>query len=153
MWPFALKDSEDRSNRFRLDKNSLAPIHTFSKFFTNVEIKYCHTWGFPVFVLEAKAQIVHLSKWDPKARVCIYLGHSSCHARSVTLVLNLNTLHFSPQFHVVFDDKFSTVPYMLSGEVPPRSNELVTHSRESTTDENIYIANTWETEDMNYEGD
>ena len=42
---------------------------------------------------------------------------------------------------------------MLNGEVPPHWNELVIHSSESVTDENIDIANTWVTEDMNYEGD
>ena len=42
---------------------------------------------------------------------------------------------------------------MLSGEVPSHWNELVTHSSESATDESIDTANTWATEDMNYEGD
>ena len=42
---------------------------------------------------------------------------------------------------------------MLSGEVPPHWNALVTHSSESTTDEIINIANTLATEDMNYKGD
>ena len=89
MWSFALKAAEDRRNRLKLDENGLAPIHKFSKAFTNVEIKHWHTWGYPVFILEAKAQSEHLPKWDPKARVGIYLGHSPCHVGLVALVLNL----------------------------------------------------------------
>ena len=33
----------------------------------------------------------------------IYLGHSPYHIGSVALVLNPETGHVSPQFHVVFD--------------------------------------------------
>ena len=37
------------------------------------------------------------------------MGLSPKHASSVPLVLNLTTGHVSPQFHVIFDDSFSTV--------------------------------------------
>eukprot|EP00957_Ditylum_brightwellii_P175236 13340828-Ditylum_brightwellii.AAC.1 len=57
--------------------------------------------------------------WDPKARAGIYLGHSSFHAGNVALVLNLQTGHVSLQYHVDFDDEFSTVPYLQSSEPPP----------------------------------
>jgi hypothetical protein len=42
----------------------------------------------------------------------IYVGHLSSHAGLVALVLNPCTGHVSPQFHVVFDDHFTTVPFM-----------------------------------------
>ena len=131
-------------NTKRSSSNSL-------KAFTNVEIKHGHTWGCPVFVLEVRAQSGHFPKWDPEARVGIYLDHSPCHAGSVLLVLHLKTIHVSYQFYV-FYDTFSKVPYMLNGEVPPHWDELVIHSTESATDQNIYIANTWATEEMSHEG-
>ena len=39
----------------------------------------------------------------------IYLGNSPRHARSVSLVLNLDTGHVSPQYHVQHDNFFETV--------------------------------------------
>ena len=85
-------------------------------------IRDYHTFGCSVYVLEGKLQSVgsKVSKLNPHARLGVYLGRSPCHAGSVALVLNLRTLHVSPQFHVVFDDKFTTVPFLRSGDVPPR---------------------------------
>ena len=37
------------------------------------------------------------------------MGVSPLHAESVAVVCNLHTGYLSPQFHVVFDDKFETV--------------------------------------------
>jgi hypothetical protein len=44
-----------------------------------------------------------------RARRGFYLGQSPSHSSSVGLVLSLKTGHFSPQWHCVFDDLFSTV--------------------------------------------
>jgi hypothetical protein len=40
-------------------------------------------------------------------------------------VLNPRTGHISPQFHVVFDDDFTTVAYLCKMVVPPHWAELV----------------------------
>jgi hypothetical protein len=48
-------------------------------------------------------------KWRPRAKVGVYLGQSPQHARSVALVLSLETGLVSPQFHVSFDSSFQTV--------------------------------------------
>ncbi len=34
------------------------------------------------------------------------------------MILNPRTGHVSPQFHVVYDDDFMTVPYLHSADVP-----------------------------------
>jgi hypothetical protein len=48
-------------------------------------------------------------KWSERSRVGLYLGPSPQHARSVHLVLNLETGFVSPQYHhVSFDDHFKT---------------------------------------------
>jgi len=39
--------------------------------------------------------------------------------------LNPRTGHVSPQFHVVYDDDFTTVPYLRTAAVPPHWAELV----------------------------
>ena len=48
-------------------------------------------------------------KWEVRARLAIYLGPSPQHARTVGLVLSLTTGLVSPQFHVKYDDTFSTL--------------------------------------------
>ena len=49
-----------------------------------------------------------IPKWEPRARLGIYLGPSATHARTFARVLNPATGHVSPQFHVSFDDPFIT---------------------------------------------
>ena len=49
-----------------------------------------------------------------------YLPWTSAHRSSdVPLVLNISTGHIYPQYHVVFDDSFSTVNYHAKEEDPP----------------------------------
>ena len=143
LWPFALKAFEDRRNHWRLDDKGRSPIQKFSNVYSTPDIKNWYTFGCPVFVLEEKAANGVIPKWNPRSRVGIYLGHSPCHAGSVALVLNPKTLHVSPQYHVVFDDNFTTVPYMKNGEIPPHWSDLVLHNTESVTDMKIELANTW----------
>jgi hypothetical protein len=67
----------------------------------------------------------------------VYLGHSPFHAGSVALVFNSNTARVSSQYHIIFDDDFTTVPYMEQGEVLPNWEELFRLSTESATDESV----------------
>ena len=71
-----------------------------------------------------------IPKWEPRARMGIYVGRSPSHASNVALVLNPQTGHVSPQFHVVFDDDFTTVEYLCKMTVPPHWAELVRSSAE-----------------------
>jgi len=109
-------------------------------------------------VLDEKLQCMStLPKWDPRSRLGVYLGHSPCHAGSVTLVLNPKTMYVSPQFHVVIDDKFSIVPYLSSTDIPPNWSELVS-KLESVLQENYDLAKLWmqmqiPTDLLNQEGD
>ena len=55
----------------------------------------------------------------------IYVGRSPSHASNVGLILNPRTGHVSPQYHVVYDDDFTTVPYLHTAAVPLHWAELV----------------------------
>lgn len=69
-----------------------------------------HPFGCPVYVLEEALQEGQtLPKMDPRSRVGIFMGYSSQHASNVALVLNPETDHISPQYHIIFDDSFSTL--------------------------------------------
>ena len=55
----------------------------------------------------------------------LYVGRSPSHAANVALIFNPRTGHISPQFHVIFDDDFTTVPSLRTSQVPPFWAELV----------------------------
>jgi hypothetical protein len=82
-------------------------------------------------------------KWEPKSCLGIYVGHSPSHAGSVALILNPQTGHVSPQCHVVFDDHFTTVPFMEKNEVAPSWAQLIKKSCEKVTEEHYKFAKTW----------
>ena len=58
LWPFALQSAVHRHNRLSLDKTGRSPIEKF--FGTSEEIIFTdfHTWGCPVFILDAENQTV-----------------------------------------------------------------------------------------------
>jgi hypothetical protein len=49
----------------------------------------------------------------------------------------------SSQFHVVFDDHFTTVPFIEKNEEPPHWSHLVETSPEKVTEEHYDLAKTW----------
>ena len=70
----------------------------------------CHIWGDPVYVLYPTLQAgKKLPHWQPCSQRGMFVGFSQSHSSDVPLILNLQTGHISPQFHVVFDDTFSTI--------------------------------------------
>jgi hypothetical protein len=84
-----------------------SPMELFSR--VPVKLKHLHTFGSPVYVLDATLQAdKRIPKWSNRARVGIYLGASPRHSRKVALVLSLLTAHVLPQFHCKFNDLFGT---------------------------------------------
>ena len=74
----------------------------------------------------------------------------------MALVLNLKTDLVIPQFHVVFGDEFTTVPYLSSSETPPNWNKLLEHSIEHATEEQHEISDKWlhpQTNQQDHESD
>ena len=59
------------------------------------------------------------------------------------LVWNPTTIRVSPQYHVVFDDNFTTVSYMEADTLQPNWQELIEHSSEMATTEDVFKAETW----------
>jgi hypothetical protein len=54
-----------------------------------------------------------LPRWAPSSKRGMFLGISQQHASEVPLVLNPVTGSITTQFHVVFDDLFTTVPSIM----------------------------------------
>ena len=101
-------------NELSLDKDGKSPLEIFTGIEDEITCYDWHTWGYPYLVLaeENQSGLTRTPKWEPRARTGIYLVHSPAHAGNVALVLNLLTDHVSPQYHLVFDDKFTTVEYL-----------------------------------------
>jgi hypothetical protein len=55
----------------------------------------------------------------------LYVRRSPSHAANVALIFNPHTGHISPQFHVVSDDDFTTVPFLRPSQIPPFWAELI----------------------------
>ena len=80
---------------------------------------HAHVFGCPVYVLEPKLQDNQvIPKWHPCTRLGMFLGFSTVHSSLVPLVLNTRTGRISPQYHVIFDDKFETVKSLPTATSP-----------------------------------
>lgn len=135
LWPFALKMAVDVHNATP-NSSGLSPDESFSGHkTTRCRLKDFHPFGCPVFVLEASLQNGHkIPKWKPRSRMGVYLGHSPDHATTVPLVLNTTTGLVSPQFHMVFDDCFTTTKSLQTDQLPKNWPALFKHSEVNLLD-------------------
>ena len=118
--PYALRLANEMHNEAPTKGMKRCPIEVFTKTAVQPEPKHWRPFGCPVYVLDNALQnaggIKH--KWADRARVGVYLGRSPFHARSVALVLNIDTGRVSPQFHVKFDPCFQTMKASFGGKSP-----------------------------------
>lgn len=105
-----------------------------------------HVWGCPSYVLDPTLQDgKKLPKWQPRSRRGMFVGVSPAHAATIGEVLNLRTKSVTPQFHVVYDDDYTTVA-TTTDQVPPNWDDLIIHHRErelAPTDEGPPLADEW----------
>ncbi len=106
-----------------------------------------HPFGCPIFVLDPSLQQGHkIPHWKPHSRVDVFLGLSPNHASSVPLVLSTTTGLISPQFHVVYDDYFTTTK-CLHGNIFPTNwptllSTLTTKYVDDTFDSTSFLDST-----------
>ena len=118
LWPFALKLAVDVHNNTP-GPSGLTPTEIFCGAKDRNRLADFHPFGCPVFVLEASLRQGHkLPKWQPRSRMAVYLGNSPDHAVNAPLVLNTRSGLVSPQYHVVFDDSFTTTKSLRTDELP-----------------------------------
>jgi hypothetical protein len=156
LWPFAVDYAVYLWNRMPRKDNGIAPLEIFcgGKIHPKV-IRGAHVWGCPTYVLDPMIQDgKKLPRWQPKSRRAQFLGFSKRHASTIGLVRNLKTGAISPQFHVVYDDTFTTVPSRVrDDDINPPANwlELLTFSRVNlldADDDNVpMLADDWLTDE------
>jgi len=121
LWPYAIRMANEVYNSTPTSGATRTPYEVFHGSKVSPNLKFFQPFGCPVFVLDKSMQAgKKIPKWNIRARMGIYLGMSMQHARSVALVLNMETGHISPQFHVTFDPKFETIRGSL-GNISPES--------------------------------
>jgi hypothetical protein len=100
----------------------------------------------PCYALDSRLQnagSIRPPKCEPRSSICVYLGLSPFHAGSVALVYNPSIGHVSPQNHVVFDNDFTTAPYMEAGMIPPHWSDLVHSSSDLASRQAFDLAQAW----------
>ena len=112
LWPMAVKHSCFLYNHVPSHLSGLSPNDLFTKTrWPQKKFLDLHVWGCPVYVLDKSLQDGNkIPRWKPRSSRSVYVGISDSHASTVPLVLNISTGAITPQFHVVFDDWFATVP-------------------------------------------
>ena len=111
LWSFAVDHAAWIYKRIPQLRSGVTPLELLTGICSDFsDLRRAHVWGCPVFVLDAKLQDgKKLPKWNRRAQMGHFLGFSRSHSSLVAMVRNLHTGHVSPQYHVVFDDKFETI--------------------------------------------
>jgi hypothetical protein len=111
LWPMAMDYAVWIWNHLPMD-DGLSPEEKFSgqKLPNYDHLRRAHVFGCPCYVLNPKLVAgSKIPKWDPRSRQGKFIGYSKQHSSSAGLILNPRSGYISTQFHVLYDDEFSTV--------------------------------------------
>ena len=151
LWPMAVSYATHLYNHLPNDQG-LCPANLFTGSTVPCHrLRDLHVCGCPVYVLDPQLQAGQkLPRWQPRSRRGVFLGFSSQHSSEVPLVLNLQTGSITPQYHVVFDDHFSTVTSVAREEDPPGhwdelclEHTTYIHTESSASDTIAYLEDDW----------
>ena len=101
--------------------SNVSPSNVFhGTILTNNKFRMFRVWFCPVYVLDPKIPSGQkLPHWQPISMHGVFLGYSHNNSSDIPLVLNLATGNISPQYHVVFDDTFINVQFIVDDEDHP----------------------------------
>jgi len=110
-WPFAIRHAVNLYNHTVRIGCKASPWELLTGEPSKRKLVDWHVFGSPVYVLHKSLQDAGGSrqKWKSRCWQGVYLGQSPMHASNVALVYIPETTHVSPQFHVTYDDTFSSV--------------------------------------------
>ena len=153
LWPMAVTYAVYIYNNMP-NAHNLCPADIFTgSTIPRHRLRDIHTWGCPVYVLDPSLQAGQkLPRWEPRSRRGVFVGLSTIHSSNVPLILNMKTGSITPQYHVVFDDRYSTVASIGRDEDPPFNwadlcleNTLYVPA-ETSPDSPMYLHDDWLTE-------
>ncbi len=139
LWPYALRLAVDLHNSTP-GVSGLTPEEIFTGSKQRNRLGDFHPFGCPIFVLDPSLQQGYkVPRWKPRSRIGVYLGFSPYHASSIPLVLSTTTGLVSPQFHVVYDDYFSTTKCLETNVLPTNWSNLLETSSFKYVDDDFNI--------------
>ena len=126
LWPFALTYASWIWNRVPSISSGFSPLEIFSKVKSDhKDLQRTRVWGSPACVLDPKLQDgLKLPKWKARAQRGQFLGFSKEHSTTVGLLRNIRTGNITPQYHVVINEPFHTVPNIDFGMTSNTSSFL-----------------------------
>jgi len=117
-WPYAIQLAIAIHNNTS-SSSGLSPNKIFSGSKHPCHLSDFYTFGCPIFILDPRLQQGQkIPKWQPLSRLGVYLSPSLSPASNIPLVLSTTTGLVSPQYHVVFDDTFSTISSHHTNKLP-----------------------------------
>eukprot|EP00804_Cyclotella_cryptica_P011187 CCRYP_007719-RA/>CCRYP_007719-RA protein AED:0.37 eAED:0.29 QI:0/0/0/1/0.5/0.33/3/0/977 len=137
LWPLTMNYAVWVYKKLPQQGAGLSPEELFSGIkCSQSNLPRAHVFGCPFYVLDPRLQDgKKIPKWESRARQGIFVGLLPHHSTSVPLILNPRTQHISPQFHVIFDDAWTTVPSLTNeSERDHRFEQLFSTSRECYID-------------------
>jgi hypothetical protein len=148
MWPCAIRHMVNFHNASILRGKSISPYTLF----TGQEPPWTFTdfrvFGCPSYVLAKRLQDGdNYSKWKARYWQGVYIGNSTCHAGHIPLIYNPMTTHISPQYHVTYDEGFTSIQTTLPDVKEAILQRLYnkaqwSHSSEYATDDDLYYFDT-----------
>jgi hypothetical protein len=109
-WPFALRYMVMFHNSTTRRDKPESPFELFTGQKPTWSLADFRVFGSPTYVLHKRLQDGdHFGKWQARSWRGVYVGPSAQHASNVPLIYNPATTHVTPQFHVVFDEGFTSL--------------------------------------------
>jgi hypothetical protein len=109
-WPYAIRHACTFHNSSINPDTNKSPHQMFTGSPAPWRMKDFCVFGCPVFVLDKRLQDGDsLPKWKSRCWTGVYVGQSLHHAGNVPLIYNPAMTHVTPQYHLTFDDQFTTV--------------------------------------------
>jgi hypothetical protein len=136
LWPFAVEYAVYLWNLTPQMRSTRSPSELFFGVTSDHSIlNDVKCWGCPAYVLDPTIQDgKKLPRWSPRSKLGQFLGRSREHGNSVGRIRNLKTGAITAQFHVVYDNHFSTVQSDITHDnipSPPHFHDLMKFSSEN----------------------
>jgi hypothetical protein len=114
-WPFTVCHNCSFHNACPRPDAGLSPHQMFMGSKPPWQLQDFRIFGSPVYVLDKHLQDGDsLPRWKAWSWIGVYVGQSLVHVGNVPVVYNPVTTHISPQFHVVYDEQFTSISRPIS---------------------------------------
>lgn len=140
LWPFAVEYAVYLWNLTPQMSSNRSPSELFFGVTSDHSVlSDIKCWGCPAYVLDPTIQDgKKLPRWNPRSKLGQFLGRSREHGDSVGRIRNLKTGAITAQFHVVYDNHFTTIQSDITHDnipSPPQFHDLMKYSSENFFDE------------------